>query len=125
MQSFPITIAEYVDTEFITLTREDELRIYSCFTEHGTERTMNDFKNFTFRHGDKALLLAMAEYIKSADLSVFYFCDPNAEYETISTSLGLFYVKEGDSSQNRLAELNGKRLHYFQVHSTDSRFDLY
>lgn len=124
MRSFPNTIAKYIDTEFIALTSEEKLRIYSCFTEHSTDRAMNDFQKFTFRHGDKALLLGMAEYIKSVELSLFYFCNPNAEFKTISTNLGLFYVKGEDSTENRLAELNGKKLHTisrFKVQRTHFR----
>lgn len=114
MRLFPSILANYIDVR-IELTEAEQRRIYGCFNDGGLINSMNNFENFAFRHGDKQLLISIAEYIREKvesrccgengefyikeDYSFFKLCNPNAKLSTISTMLGVFYGVEEEKNK--------------------------
>lgn len=110
MKSFPDLLKAYTEANNILLAKVDELRIYGCFQDAAMNDSIENFGNFTFRHGDKILLLRAAKLTRAkenceaseqngdanveADYSLFKFCNLNAEFPSVSTVVGMFYGAE-------------------------------
>lgn len=112
MRSLPSLLAEYVKAKDIQMPIDEEFQILGCFNDNGTINLMDRFEEFTFRNGDKKLLLSMAEYIRANCENFPEFCNPNIKLPTISTIIGSFYAREanGTNIDNDINAQQGMKL---------------
>lgn len=111
MQSFPSSLKTYARTGKIEMTTSDEHCIYACFNDSGTINPMNDFRSFSFRHGDKLKVLQVAHYVVVNMKHKGYFkaCNPNSTLPTISTVIGDLYGVDVDIKKS-IVMLKGMKL---------------
>lgn len=105
MRSFPTILTEHADDKNIQLTKTEELRIYKCFQNSTMNDSVNNFREFAFRNGDKNLLLnlkrlATKEHVINGehDSTDMDYCNPNALFATLYTMVGNFYCGDDSSA---------------------------
>lgn len=90
------------------MTNMEKQRILSCFDDDGLICAIDGFNKFAFRPGDRTLILRVADYINSTDLTSFNFGNPNAEFMTMSTIIGTLYIAQNKTTTKQIvAKLEG------------------
>lgn len=92
----------------VDMTNVEKQRILSCFNDSGSICAIDGFNKFAFRPGDQTLILRVADYINSTDLTSFNLGNPNAEFMTMSTIIGTFYIAQAKTTNKLImAKLEG------------------
>lgn len=59
IRSFLSFLTKHAEDKNIQLTQTEELRIYECFQDSTMTDSVNNFREFAYRNGDKSLLLSL------------------------------------------------------------------
>lgn len=95
MKTLPNILENYADNNNIKLTTEDRVHIYQCFQDD--LNPTKHCRDFEFAPGHKALLLNLASLPGKHD---FDFCNPNADFSTVDTAVGNFFINSTEDESN-------------------------
>lgn len=108
MRSFPTFLAKHAEDNNIQLTETEVHRIYKLFQDSTMTDSVNNFREYAFRNGDKSLLLnlgRLATKKTEQDNTNMDYCNPNAVIATVYTTVGSFYGGDESTALDGMYEL--------------------